>query len=615
MKNSFLLFLLVFPSFLFAQYDDYYYDEEDTPVITSEYQTVQNSNGMTGLEKIVDKKLVIPYNYNSIYIDDVPEGNDENFFRVENANGKQGVFSLKDKKEIIPCKYSGTELFYYDYFPNDEKPGLLYCIIGTNSDQIDTPKDYYALNGTLILTTDEDIEWGINLSTNNITGILYQKDNYSLKDGYFIYNRLTGKIIQNRKCNIIDRTMSDELLIVDVNGKQGVMNTLTGNYLFNPIYGSITTDPEFVLTKGEEVSYVDAGGKVIFPTGMYSKIGPNSCDNNPAGYKCAISVQKGGKWGCVDNQNKIVIPIIYDSSIYYTDTMWVSKNGKWGAINIQNQTIIDFQYDNLNFSSYENYDWEVTNYYQVKKDNKWGCIKTDGQNLIPIEYDQPVYFADTMWAIKNNKWGCITNTLNTVIEFKLDVNVYSQFEFTNDGISCLKNNQPYKLDAKGNEIIRKGLVEAVQTSDRDAVLLSVKNANSTDKSIALYYAIYNFNLEIFSLLMQNNPELQSSYDHKPPIYHVALKANSAYGDQKSICFEMLKMLVQAGADINQKGWFGETPLMCYFSGNYNPDIDFVKALLDAGANVNLKDDHNKDVFDLLDNASKDIKTLLKSYKN
>jgi ankyrin repeat protein len=53
--------------------------------------------------------------------------------------------------------------------------------------------------------------------------------------------------------------------------------------------------------------------------------------------------------------------------------------------------------------------------------------------------------------------------------------------------------------------------------------------------------------------------------------------------------------------------------MAYLSSNYGPKIEFVRALLRAGAKVNLKNDYGDDVYDKLSSssASDDIKDLLK----
>ena len=139
----------------------------------------------------------------------------------------------------------------------------------------------------------------------------------------------------------------------------------------------------------------------------------------------------------------------------------------------------------------------------------------------------------------------------------------------------------------------------------------IGSADSREKGVALYYAIYHNNMEMFDLLLSNNPDLSFVYDSKPPLYHVALLARGFDRAQSSL--KMLTALVNAGADPNQRGFSGDTPLMAYLSSNYDPKTEFVRALLSAGAKVNLKNDYGDDVYDKLSSssASDDIKDLLK----
>jgi hypothetical protein len=63
----------------------------------------------------------------------------------------------------------------------------------------------------------------------------------------------------------------------------------------------------------------------------------------------------GGKHGYIDNFGNEIIPVVYDDAetVPYRNNFIVSKNGKWGVIDEENKIIIPFEYDFLR-TNYEN---------------------------------------------------------------------------------------------------------------------------------------------------------------------------------------------------------------------------------------------------------------------
>ena len=568
--------------------------------------------------------------------DENPAGN-ENYYIVTNTSGFQGVYSLKDNKEIVPCKYSYIETHYYDFYPNDDyNPDLLCAFIAYTSDDISTSKDYYTPNGQFITSTDNDIEWDIMRGTDILKGLLYNHDDYGVKNGYFIFERLTGKIIQNRKCEIFDNGDEDQL-IIKTGEKFGVINATTGNYIIKPEYDSISGYIPYLAFKNGKVELINTEGVVEIPAGMYDNISEYSCCLSTKERSCAYSVSKNKKWGCVDDKNNVVLPLIYDSEVIYSDTMWVLRNNKWGTINNTGKEIIAFQYDTIIFDNYDNFDiWDdiYFDYYTVKKDNKWGCIKTTGENILPIEYDSPIVYYDTMWVSKNGMWTCIDRDMKQVIEAKFDATLFSNFQFTeNNTITCQFHNARIEMDLQGN--IRdhyKNMAEAAYYNDTTGTLFYSLTATPREKAHALHYAIsVNQNLKMFYLILKTKPDLTCNYDEHP-IALCDVFENMAYDStQYNIPLWKARLMTEAllkeGAYLNNTCNFNRSPLMylatCFPDPKYNilegydeslkDCMSFLKMLLEAGCDVNAEDQSGKDVLYYFKIKDKEAQTFIKEY--
>jgi hypothetical protein len=130
------------------------------------------------------------------------------------------------------------------------------------------------------------------------------------------------------------------------------------------------------------------------------------------------SVLYQGKWGFVDENDKLVIPYIYESANSFSEGLaGVKLNGKYGFINKQGKTVIDLKYE------------QVTSYCEglagVKFNGKWGFINKQGKLLIPFKYDagivQAPYFSDGLATVSlGEKCGYIDHAGNVVIPFNYE---------------------------------------------------------------------------------------------------------------------------------------------------------------------------------------------------
>jgi ankyrin repeat protein len=93
------------------------------------------------------------------------------------------------------------------------------------------------------------------------------------------------------------------------------------------------------------------------------------------------------------------------------------------------------------------------------------------------------------------------------------------------------------------------------------------------------------NTDIYKLLLDNgaNPKLFDKH-HTTALMFACSSVSSC-----SFNFEIVKLLLEYGSDINHSDYYGETPLMEAFVETYD-DTRTIKLLLDYGANLNIKYD-------------------------
>ena len=136
------------------------------------------------------------------------------------------------------------------------------------------------------------------------------------------------------------------------------------------------------------------------------------CENS------VVKVRKNHKFGLVDHNGKVLIPVEYEDiesgvslNLYW---LWAKKDGKYGYLDENGAVVIPFIYDGAKtFSGLM---------AAVKKGDKWGYIDTEGTVIIPFAYDElDDFFTDDYCAAKKNgKWGYIDKNNKVIIPFIYD---------------------------------------------------------------------------------------------------------------------------------------------------------------------------------------------------
>lgn len=169
------------------------------------------------------------------------------------------------------------------------------------------------------------------------------------------------------------------------------------------------------VRKNHKFGLVDPNGKVLIPV-EYEDV--ESCVSLSLNWHWA---KKDGKYGYLDKNGAVVIPFIYDGAKTFSGLMAAVKKGdKWGFINRDAEEELPFIYDEAEV--FYQGKWLSPTLCLVKKGGKWGYIDTEGTVIIPFAYDEldDFFMDDYCAAKKNGKWGYIDKNNKVIIPFIYD---------------------------------------------------------------------------------------------------------------------------------------------------------------------------------------------------
>lgn len=284
----------------------------------------------------------------------------------KDANGKQGLYHVNQKKLVLPFEYEEIKYGFKGYFmaKKDKKWGLMDSI-----GQVKIPLQY---------------EY-IGLTSAGLSGYADKK--------YTLYSQ-NGEKLSDLSFDKY-HYMGAKGMILSVNGKFGLMAT-DGRILAPFEYDDMTVPEDHdlpfsivVTNKNGKLGAIDFNGK-IWCEPKYDMILPESLlfsdsrSMTPVfnGYTNLPNrfhfVQVGKFYGTVDNEFKTIIEPTYDYFLKSPDraVMFAQKNGKWGIIDPQGKVIIPLEYD---------YKPEYKDgNYLVSKDRKTAIVNRDGKILVPF---------------------------------------------------------------------------------------------------------------------------------------------------------------------------------------------------------------------------------------
>ena len=337
-------------------------------------------------------------------------------------NGKWG-FIDKTGRLVIPNKYDDVGNFHEGLA--SVKMGNKWGFINT-SGRIVVPIEYEPN-----LFDDSSI---FHHFKNGYASVLYKEENKGL---WGLLLDKTGKAITPKgQCGII-LDMCDGLAGFSVSYLENGKIVQKWGYINNT--GKVVIEPEFdyvgnfcggyaFVEKDNKVGIINKTGRFVIPYKYDVHASQATLPNGLA--VCKI----GKNMVLIDMTGKELTPRYYDyirtDKEGSTDLFVVEKDGKYGWINKNNKTIIPIKYDNICY-------FDGQEYTAVAINDKWGLINRIGQVVLGFNFDKLKGGDNGYWTYKiGARYGFINKLGNTIsINFDKDdmYSIAKDFEIAWDG--------------------------------------------------------------------------------------------------------------------------------------------------------------------------------------
>ena len=176
---------------------------------------------------------------------------------------------------------------------------------------------------------------------------------------------------------------------------------------------------------GKHIGFVNEQGKVVIPI-IYDIVYDI--------YGEAIVVRKNGKTGLLSRDNKVLLPIACEDFFYGYGYIFLSKKGKQGLFDKSGKQILPFKYDGIYASDWNN------EYFIVKENNKYGVIDREQNPIIAIKYGKLDFVDETFLSVEDNStslYGVIDLSEKEIIP-----RIYKSIEAAwNTGHFIVRNNK------------------------------------------------------------------------------------------------------------------------------------------------------------------------------
>jgi len=308
--------------------------------------------------------------------------------------------------------YFNSSSKYYFYFYRSRK---YYLITLDKKQQVSQPYNKIISYSGNFLIVNKNNTYGVldQLSNKLVIDTIYQNIYYSGQAGKLIIKQNNKYGLVSENGGIILRVIYDsiELLYsadfyrVQKNGMYGICD-LAGKELLPCTYSSIETTAEYVkktiaseqqerystsktLSADHQISMllkknlflvkekgvfgvIDRNQKIIIPI-QYDSIGEN-------GY--GYELQQANKYGYADHTGRVLISVVYDEidKVEQADAFYFYDNKKMGIVSMDSKILIKPLYDDIE------YDPEAKVYIMDKGDSS-GVANTLGEIIIPVKYD------------------------------------------------------------------------------------------------------------------------------------------------------------------------------------------------------------------------------------
>ena len=307
------------------------------------------------------------------------------------TNGKWGVIDNKGEK-IVDTTYDEIVVV------PDKNKDLFICTYNVNYETESYQTKVLNKSGNEILTDYQMVE---AIENSNDKEVWYENDILKFqKNGKYGLINFSGKLILDAEYDAIYSLPGiQKNIVIEKDGKKGIVNTSMGEVIIEPNYTEIQT----LLENSYESGYI---------------------------------VQKDGKYGVVSADSKIVFEAIYDEVKRFTSDGYyaVVENGKTKLIETSGDTKLESGFDDIMGIDGE--------YITILSNQKYGVITSDGTELLSPEYEDLQYIFDNKYiAQKDGKYGVISLTGDTPVDF-----IYMSMEYIKTADLIIADKENYKTD-------------------------------------------------------------------------------------------------------------------------------------------------------------------------
>ncbi len=340
-------------------------------------------------------------------------------------NEKWGVIDNKgntvvnleyDEMIVVPDNNKDIFICVYDIDYNNEK----YKTKVINKEGKEVFTNYEMVEA--LENTDESIVW----YEENV--LKYQKDGkYGLID-------FDGReIVEPIYDNIYAMPGIENSIIIETNGKKGLVNAVTEQIIIEPKYLEITSLSEsyengYIVKNENKKCGIIAPDKTKILDEKYDDIRKVSGNN----YYIVI---ENGTLEVIDSSSNVILNKGYDSiEEIALDNFVIIKNSKYGVIDKNGQTVLPAEYENIKFA--------FADYFIVQKDGKYGIINKDGNQVVNFEYDT-ISYIKTADFFKAEKQDYTTDIIDRTFNKVLSNVIISELNIE-DGYLRVRSGNDYK---------------------------------------------------------------------------------------------------------------------------------------------------------------------------
>ena len=349
---------------------------------------------------------------------------ENNKWGVMNQKGEVIIQPTYDEMIIIPQK--NTDIFVCTYNVDYGNETYKTKVLNASGDQILTEYE----NVEIIQNTDGSNTW-------------YEKDvlKFTENGKYGLIDFKGREVLPAEYDNIYVLDGIEKSLIIEKDGKKGLLSSSTGEIIISPEYAEISS-----LT-----------------------------DNYEDGY---IVKKQENKNGIISLDKKVILEPKYD------EIKKVSKNGYYAVVQTGKLAVIDKTGNIVLDSGFDSIEEIDTENFIIIKDSKYGIITKDGKEIVPVEYEDIKIAISGQYYIakKDGKYGIISNQNTVKIDF-----IYQNINYIKTANFIEAENEDYTtdiFDANLNKMLEKVIISEINI---DSGYLRLRKDSE--------YKYYNFKFE------------------------------------------------------------------------------------------------------------------------